>query len=103
MRTYRLSDDADNDLKAIARYTLQQWGEDQTIRYMHSLDQIFSTLTDRPPTARQFSLRFPQVLVIRCNRHYAFYVPPENEIPLIIAVLHERMNFIARLQDRLGE
>lgn len=102
MRNYRLSDAADGDLKAIARYTLQEWGEAQTIRYMHTLDEIFSTLVNKPLTARKFSPRFPDVMMIRCQRHLAFYLHPENEMPLIIAVLHERMDFVARLKDRLG-
>jgi toxin ParE1/3/4 len=39
--------------------------------------------------------------VTRCEHHYVFYLPPEGQKPRIIAVLHENMDLLARLEDRL--
>ena len=52
-------------------------------------------------SVRSFSERYPQVRVTRCEHHYVFYGQPEGQKSLIIAVLHERMDVVARLYDRL--
>jgi plasmid stabilization system protein ParE len=102
MRPYDLTPDADADLENIARYTLVEWGEEQAERYLDRIEKQFLMIADRQIVPRQFSTRFPQVLVTRCQRHYIFYLHPEGEKPHIIAVLHERMDMIAKISHRLS-
>ncbi|MEE9355050.1 MAG: type II toxin-antitoxin system RelE/ParE family toxin [Methylococcaceae bacterium] len=101
MRQYELTPSAQEDLKEIARYTLTKWGEKQSLHYAELLDAGFRKIAAKNVNFRTFSKRFPQILVSRCEYHYIFYVHPDNKPPRIIAVLHERMDMLARLKNRL--
>lgn len=102
MLSYEITKDADADLEGIARYTIIEWGAEQAKLYLGKLHQCFQDITAKKALARTFSLRLSKVLVTRCEHHYVFYLHPEKEKPIILAVLHERMDMVARLQDRLG-
>ncbi|NOS74110.1 MAG: type II toxin-antitoxin system RelE/ParE family toxin [Methyloglobulus sp.] len=102
MRPYVLTQLAENDLKDIARYTLKQWGKKQSLRYANSLETRFQEIADRNALSRTFSNLYPQIRVTHCEHHFIFYVYPEGKRPCIIAVLHERMDLISRLLDRLA-
>ena len=101
MLLYELTDSAQEDLKDIARYTLTEWGEKQSLHYAALLEKRFCEIAARTAYSRPFSNRFPQVLVSRCEHHYIFYIHPERTPPRIIAILHERMSMLKRLKKRL--
>ena len=101
MRQYELTPSAQEDLKEIARYTLTEWGKKQSLHYAELLDATFSKIAAKNVNFRTFSKRYPQILVSRCEHHYIFYVHPDKKPPRIIAVLHERMDMLARLKNRL--
>jgi len=46
--SFRLTPRAYDDLKNIARYTRQQWGEVQRERYLRALDERFRWLAEQP-------------------------------------------------------
>ena len=102
MLPYALTPTAEADLREIARYTLQQWGEPQAQRYASLLEACFRGIGEHSVTSRTFSERYPQVRVTRCEHHYVFYLSPEGARPHIIAVLHEHMDMLARLRRRLS-
>ena len=102
MRPYELTREAEDDLREIARYTRRQWGKEQQRRYAGLLAGCFQRIAARTGHPRTFSPRYPRVRVTRCEHHYIFYLAPEGEKPRILAVLHERMDFLARLADRLA-
>jgi len=89
-------------LREIARYTLRQWGARQQQRYASLLGACFRRIARGRIRPRTFSDRYPQVLEIRCQDHYVFYLHPEGQKPHIIAVLHGRMDLLARLGERLS-
>ena len=94
MPAYELTPEAEADLEGIAEYTLREWGAEQQARYAALLEAGF--------IRRRFSEHYSHVFVTRCEHHYVFYIRPEGTpVPRILAVLHERMNLIARLRDRL--
>lgn len=101
MLPYELTPSAAEDLKAIARYTLEQWGEKQCLRYAEMLEERFRSIAAGAVISKTFSKRFPKVLVNRCEHHYIFYLHPKGARPHILAVLHERMEMVARLKTRL--
>lgn len=100
MARYRLSTEAECDLDKILRYTVWQWGIDQAERYMLEFEKVFFRLADGCE-ARAFSESCPELKVIRCQHHYVFYLHEKPELPLVIAVLHERMDMLSRLRKRL--
>ena len=99
---YELTRTARQDIRGIWVYTAEQWGERQADRYTAWLETCFRRIADGRARSRNFSERYPQVRVTRCQHHYAFYIQPEGQKPLIIAVLHERMDMLARIGERLS-
>jgi plasmid stabilization system protein ParE len=60
MRLYELTAAAQEDLKDIARYTLTEWGEKQSIHYAELLEARFCEIADKTAPCRQFSRRYPK-------------------------------------------
>ncbi len=102
MLPYELTPAAEADLRDIVRYTLRQWGERQARRYACLLEAGFRTIAAGHTVSRTFSKRYPQVQVTRCEHHYVFYLHQEGQKPRILAVLHENMDLLARLGERLS-
>ncbi len=101
MPSYHLTAQAEEDLKGIARYTLEQWGRKQSIHYASLLGDHFRSIASENILSHTFSVNFPQIKVSHCEHHYIFHIHPDKKQPVIIAVLHERMDMLARLKNRL--
>jgi toxin ParE1/3/4 len=101
MPPYALARPAQDDLRAIARYTLKEWGKAQSLRYAASLERCFLQIAARTVFSRPLFERYPELRVSRCEHHYVFYLQGEDRPPRIIAVLHEKMDMLARLKNRL--
>ena len=102
MIPYELTSDAEAELREIARYTRRQWGDAQSRRDAQILATCFQKIAAGEVVPRRPSTQFPDLLVTRCERHVIFYLHPEGEKPRIVAVLHERMDMIARRRHRLA-
>ncbi|MFQ5444170.1 MAG: type II toxin-antitoxin system RelE/ParE family toxin [Nitrospinales bacterium] len=102
MPGYELTAEADSDLEDIARYTIREWGTKQAAQYAGKLERCFEKIARKEAVFRSFSEKLPEASVTRCEHHYIFYLHPEGKRPVIFAVLHERMDLLARLKDRLG-
>lgn len=101
MLPYELIPAAEADLKAIARYTFDQWGKNQSLLYARQLENHFREIAARTARSRAFSQNYPEVRVSRCRHHYIFFIHSEGHLLRIIAVLHERMDMLHRLGSRL--
>ena len=101
MTSYDLTADAEEDLKQIARYTVKEWGKKQSLKYAEILEVCFEKIANHTAIAWGFSKNYPQVKFVRCEHHYVFYMDFENRPPCIVAVLHEAMDIVARLEERL--
>ena len=101
MRLYDLSQDAEEDLRDILRYTLKKWGREQVGRYRDQLLKALNSIARAENPARHFSERLPDVLVAKCEHHYIFYSLYNGRRPLILALFHERQDIVARLAHRL--
>jgi plasmid stabilization system protein ParE len=99
---YVLTLAAEFDLREITRYTIEQWGVRQAAYYIGRLERAFGQIAENNIASRPFSDHYPQVRVARCEHHYIFYLLSEGAVPRILAVLHERMDMLARLADRLS-
>lgn len=101
MLPYQLTALAQKDLEEIARYTFATWGEAQAFNYAELLEKRFYEIAKKTAVVRSFSARHPQIMMNKCEHHYIFFLHPEGQKPCIIAVLHERMNLVSWLQERL--
>ena len=101
MSGYRFTLEAENDLRNIARYTLEKWGLEQTKRYESQLADCFHKIAQGKAISKQAIPHRPDLLHARCEHHYIFYRINGTDTPLILAVSHERMDLMTRLKDRL--
>lgn len=90
---------ADGDLEEIWFYTAQRWGIEQADSYLDSpaacCDAISAGRVSSKPVAG-----LADVLTCRCHHHYIISIEIADRI-IVIAVLHERMDLLARIAERL--
>lgn len=93
---------AKEDLADIARYTMQKWGKPQALKYAGFLDSCFQKIVEGKDRSKAVLPGRKDVRFCRCQQHYVFYLRRKDKT-VIIAVLHERMDLMIRLKDRLPE
>lgn len=99
MKRFKLSVAADTDLRNIAEYTLEQWGEPQRNVYVAELFGAFEKLAENPQLAtsaesiRNGYRKFPQ------GSHVIFFRMSDTHLIEIIRVLHKRMDVELHFQD----
>ena len=99
---YVLTTGAEADLRAVVRYTRRQWGDAQALTYADRLRICIEALSVGKNAGRDSSALYPGLRMARCEHHYVFCMPRPEAPALIVAILHERMDLIARISDRLG-
>ena len=102
MADYELTSLAEEDLKEIARYTLNKWGLEQTRRYESALTSCLHAIGQNKVTPRRLLKHRPELACVPCEHHYIFYQERKKRPPLILAVLHERMDLMVKLKARLS-
>ena len=100
MREYELSQDAQQDLLEIARYTLRTWGSEQARYYELALTRCFESIASGEARARTPLTWRPELRVCRCEHHFVFWLQEGESSPLILAVWHESMDLMVRLRAR---
>lgn len=98
---YVLTHDAEADVREIVRYTRKKWGDAQVRRYVTKLEQGMVRLATGQGPFKDMSAIYPALRTAHCEHHYLFCLPREHASALIVAVLHERMDLMVRLADRL--
>ena len=101
MADYTFTRSAQNDLRDIAIYTSKQWGRDQAFKYAGDLDQCFEAIAKGNIIEKPVSKNTPDIFYHRMQKHIIFYQKLENNDLIILAILHEKMDLMKRLQDRL--
>jgi plasmid stabilization system protein ParE len=97
-----LTSAAEADLRAIIRYTREQWSDAQTRRYIAKLKRGMTRLAAGQGPFKDMSALYPALRMAHCEHHYVFCLPRENAPALIVAIFHERMDLMTRLEDRLN-
>ena len=88
---FRITPRAAQDLRNIARFTLEKWGKDQRDAYLRALDRRFSWLAQSPergrarPDVKEGYYSYVQ------GSHVIFYLIREGGID-IIGIPHQRMD-----------
>ena len=100
---YILLPAAEADIRAIIRYTRDQWGASQARTYLRRLEQAMDWLAAGQAPFKELSTLYPHLRAVRCEHHYIFCLPRGEEAAFIVAILHERMDLMARLGDRLAD
>ncbi|MGR3792957.1 type II toxin-antitoxin system RelE/ParE family toxin [Vannielia sp. SX4] len=100
MAGWRLTAGSKADLLDIWAYSIDQWGEDRAAAYLADLEGRFEQLARLP--FRDWGDVRTGLRSCRAGRHVVFWRFDADGIPAIAAVLHERMNFLDHLKQRMG-
>jgi toxin ParE1/3/4 len=80
-------------------HTYETWGFEQAETYFNQIETCCGALGGSPARSKGLSGLPDDVRVCRCQRHYIVWL--NDDRPIIIGILHERMDFMWRLKDRL--
>jgi plasmid stabilization system protein ParE len=100
-RPYVLTRSAQADLKEIVRYTQREWGIAQCRAYVERLETSATELALGQGRFRQRDDLLPGLRVRLAGHHYIFCLPKTEGTAVVLAILHERMDLIMRLKERL--
>jgi len=92
---------AENELREILRYTTRKWGPAQARAYARKIEQTATALATGRGVFREWDDLLPGLRVKSAGSHFVFCVARENQPALVLAILHERMDLIERLKERL--
>lgn len=101
MPAYELSRDAEQDLLGIAIYTIENWGLQHAASYEAALSECFEAIGRGQALSSAPIPQRPELRVSRCRHHHVFFLHEEGSPALILAVLHEKMDLMTRLRERL--
>ena len=101
MVAYVLTAEADGDLDDIFDYTSERWSSDQAHKYLLQLEGCVEKIALGEARFKGLPDIFPRLRQMRCQHHYIFCLPRDNEPALIVAIFHERMDMLSRIADRL--
>ena len=99
--SFRLSKAAELDLLNIWRYTCRTWSENQADQYLDELDAICSRIGTDGFAVKHMPDVDPNLRYRHHGRHYVFWL--EEPEPIVIAFLHDRMELVKHLSDRLSD
>lgn len=101
MTGFYLEPAADRRLDEIYTYTRDAWGRDQADRYVLGLFDHFGAIAARRILWRSIPASFGfEGYFCRYERHFIYWKPRADDIA-IVAILHERMDQIERLNEDL--
>lgn len=101
-RSFILSPAAEADLRGLIRYSRKQWGTTQTATYVTNLKRGITALAQGKGFIKDMNDIYPQLCMARCQHHYVFCVSQDKAPAIVVAILHERMDLMNRLKNRLS-
>lgn len=99
MRPVDLTTTAEEDLTRIWGHTYETWGFDQAEKYYDQIVACCEAIGRGEARSKIIDGLANVIRVHRCEQHYIFFLVQER--PVVLAILHGRMDFVARLQERL--
>ncbi|MEX0281988.1 MAG: type II toxin-antitoxin system RelE/ParE family toxin [Arenibacterium sp.] len=99
MASFDLTRAAEEDLRGIWRYTFETWGPAQADTYLDQIEHCCEVIAAGRALDRSFRELPADVRIHRCEHHYIVWLAASR--PVIIAILHERMDFVRQLKSRL--
>lgn len=95
MPYYLLSEEAQNDLREIQRYTQENWGKQKAKHYLVELTACFAKLAHTPKMGRSREAIAKDIRSFRAIHHIVFYREGRKGIE-IVRVLHPSMDVSTR-------
>lgn len=102
-RLFLYSRHAEADLREIIRHTSRKWGATRARVYARQIDAAATDLAKGQGPFKDWNMVHPGLRVKPAGSHYLFGVRYPDRPALILAILHKRMDLIARLRERLND
>ena len=100
--SWQLTRAAELDLLSIAHYTLHQWGASQLALYQNQIEACLDRIGSGEAIAR--SVRgHAETLASPCERHLILFREQEQGPAVILAILHQSMDLVRRINERLSD
>jgi len=99
---YELSPEAEGDLDEIIEYTNKKHGSAQVLKYVAGLEKCSDDLAMEYGHYKEFPEIHSALRMKHCQHHYIFGLMRASAPMLVIAILYERMNLLANLEERLS-
>ncbi len=96
---YLLTPDAQSDLIEIRRYTIAQWGIEQSKKYISELRKTIQLLAESPTLGAQRPEVGTNVLSFPCASHVIYYFMRDSML-IAFGILHKRMVPFSHLARR---
>lgn len=94
---------ADRRQDEIWDYTVDEWGEEQAVRYLEGLhDTIAQAAEGKIAWRKLMHPKVSGVYFIRYEHHYIFFRELPGNVIGVISILHENMDLPSRLEDDFG-
>ncbi len=100
-RNYILTKGAENDLRDIIKYSLENWGEAKSRKYISELEAKTIELANGTGAFRELNEIILGLKVKKVGRVFIFCVYHQGRQPIILAFFHEKMDILTRLKERL--
>jgi toxin ParE1/3/4 len=97
---YKLTYKAIDDLTQIWNYTFYKWSEKQADKYYFMLLDNFNEIAFDPQLGKNYSGITENLLGFKAGRHIIFYRRIEENKIEIIRILHEKMEFKSRINEK---
>ncbi|SEK97275.1 toxin ParE1/3/4 [Maribacter orientalis] len=95
---YIISVKAKSDIKSIAKYTIKEFGVNQSFKYAYGLKSILQELANNPELGKRYvAVKNKMLLRYRYKSHVVFYYTESNEI-FIVRILGGKMDFQMHLK-----
>lgn len=98
MSRFALSQEAANDLNAIADYTVERWGKAQACVYIDAFEGRLRELAHQPHLGRKRDELAEGLLSFPLESHVIFYRPADFRIT-VVRILHKRQDAPAHVQE----
>lgn len=100
MGQYKLTPSARDDIRNILQRSVRNWGKSHAVRYAEKLSTCLAQIGNGEIRGRRVD-EMPDLWVARCEPHYVFFL--WGKPVQIVAILHERMDCLKHLKDRLSD
>ena len=81
-------------------FSFERWGEDQADSYHAQLQDCCHNVVSEQVFPRVIVIGKKTIPYIHCQRHFIFFAENTDTV-IILAVLHERMDFVKHLRGRM--
>lgn len=89
--TYKISNEAENDLENIWLYTFRNWSKEQADRYYNLILDEIEYIAKNPATGKDYSHVKKDYLRSKVKSHFIFYKANKKENLIeIIRILHQQ-------------